>query len=925
MLSDPETRPLLLKSIIGEARPAGANDPPAEDISAGTFGGTGGGNYSFPAALSINGNLGIGTPSGGVKLAVFGTVPGDVSYWILSKSGAVNDAQNIVFLMPNTAGTVGSTAALRAVIEAVDASKARTGLGFITGQHDYTAERMRIAGDGKVGIGTLSPGEKLEVKGFGKFSDPGSDAGIKFEAGSIIRNAATGNIDITPQSGYASVFTAGNVGIGTPTPGARLDVNGEVSAPVIKETATEYSGNFDITDHSPRKVFFNVPGSDNNVLTYYKIARVKILGTYSNVHFYGWLDTGGSHVGWERRMEVEVRVFTMAVATDSTLVYSKRGQNTEYFCAYKIEDGDGSGHDYYDLYVKQRWWDGTTGEIDIRVGCGTAAVTVWQTGSNCGTGTPGGTLQSPNADYTVDKLNKIIFLRPLGPSSYDSAQINNEIAGLAATHGGIIMLEPGEYRINATINLNVNGVKLRGYGGGWVNYPYEGGQATKLVWYGPSGSAVADPNKDPHLAIVECRWADPDTALQDLAISDLSILGNGRTNVTGLLLDHVSGSIFRNVEINDVTEGIWLTSKATAADVDTDFNLFENCAVLNAQRGVVFTQNSQAAVNACHNTFIGLSLEFLGQEPPTPPPPDVDLWALAAGIHLVDCDNNSFYRTWVYRQGGSAGHWVRIESPINARANYFYHLQGEIFVKNANPQQPPDNLTTVFGYDRENAQNPPRAKTSTGATVDVWDYVFWVDSHGSINNDDAQDPRGSVIARGCGRFASMKIGATEVISGARLLHNVTADAAILPLATETTRGAVTMSTETSSVACADDDSRLFDARTPTAHAGSHGEAGGDAITVEESQVTGLVTDLAAKVAGASGVASLRGGKATLSSGYVWVLTGLSSLTSVVVSLVVNGACPAEAVCAYWTTGGNFVINSSDSSSTSEVAWLAVGT
>ena len=43
MLSDPETRPLLLKSIMGEARPAGANDPAAEDVSAGTFGGTGAG------------------------------------------------------------------------------------------------------------------------------------------------------------------------------------------------------------------------------------------------------------------------------------------------------------------------------------------------------------------------------------------------------------------------------------------------------------------------------------------------------------------------------------------------------------------------------------------------------------------------------------------------------------------------------------------------------------------------------------------------------------------------------------------------------------------------------------------------------------------------------------------------------------------
>lgn len=42
------------------------------------------------------------------------------------------------------------------------------------------------------------------------------------------------------------------------------------------------------------------------------------------------------------------------------------------------------------------------------------------------------------------------------------------------------------------------------------------------------------------------------------------------------------------------------------------------------------------------------------------------------------------------------------------------------------------------------------------------------------------------------------------------------------------------------------DSRLSDARTPTAHAASHGAAGSDPVTVAQSQVTGLTTDLAAK-------------------------------------------------------------------------------
>ena len=59
---------------------------------------------------------------------------------------------------------------------------------------------------------------------------------------------------------------------------------------------------------------------------------------------------------------------------------------------------------------------------------------------------------------------------------------------------------------------------------------------------------------------------------------------------------------------------------------------------------------------------------------------------------------------------------------------------------------------------------------------------------------------------------------------------------------------------------AEGDSRLTDSRTPTAHASSHGLAGADAITIEQSQVTGLTTDLGNKLALAGGTMT---GKITL--------------------------------------------------------------
>ena len=47
------------------------------------------------------------------------------------------------------------------------------------------------------------------------------------------------------------------------------------------------------------------------------------------------------------------------------------------------------------------------------------------------------------------------------------------------------------------------------------------------------------------------------------------------------------------------------------------------------------------------------------------------------------------------------------------------------------------------------------------------------------------------------------------------------------------------------------DSRLSDARTPLAHAASHGSAGSDPVTLAQSQITNLVSDLSAKAPSAS--------------------------------------------------------------------------
>jgi hypothetical protein len=74
------------------------------------------------------------------------------------------------------------------------------------------------------------------------------------------------------------------------------------------------------------------------------------------------------------------------------------------------------------------------------------------------------------------------------------------------------------------------------------------------------------------------------------------------------------------------------------------------------------------------------------------------------------------------------------------------------------------------------------------------------------------------------------------------------------------------------------DSRLSDARTPTVHASSHGSGGSDAVTLAQSQVTNLTTDLAAK-ANLAGGNSFTGAQSIIpasTTGNGIVITGIAS-------------------------------------------------
>ncbi|MDB5002094.1 MAG: hypothetical protein JWQ34_319 [Mucilaginibacter sp.] len=103
----------------------------------------------------------------------------------------------------------------------------------------YTDNNVLAFSNGYVGIGTTSPGAKLDVAGsIFAANQIGGAGGIyigqaDYQA-SLLYDNATGNLDITPRSGYNTVFTAGNVGIGTITPDAKLAVNGTIHTKEVK-------------------------------------------------------------------------------------------------------------------------------------------------------------------------------------------------------------------------------------------------------------------------------------------------------------------------------------------------------------------------------------------------------------------------------------------------------------------------------------------------------------------------------------------------------------------------------------------------------------------------------------------------------------------------------------------------------------------
>jgi len=199
--------------------------------------------------LDEQGNLGIGTNSPAERLDVNGSI-------LLSETGRLAGR---AYPYDTTVGA--GADASTAIIEAGSTSGYRSRIALAGGNATdgntikfltASSERMRITSGGNVGIGTTAPGAKLEVVG---------DTYLRTTVYTDTIRPYTGDQLTLLNGGNNRLYVNGNVGIGTTSPLAKLDVVTSTSYGVRVEQTIDNSG----TDFNDVLFLGNSYSSDTNL------------------------------------------------------------------------------------------------------------------------------------------------------------------------------------------------------------------------------------------------------------------------------------------------------------------------------------------------------------------------------------------------------------------------------------------------------------------------------------------------------------------------------------------------------------------------------------------------------------------------------------------------------------------------------------
>jgi len=267
----------------------------------GTYGWLTAGGAAARTSLALNaggGNVGIGTTNPSFNLDIAGSARAFVgagttnyNYFQVAEIGA--NLYGRFHYIPSGFSTAGLTLANSVLINAADGATA--GLVIRTDANapiifgtNQTSEKMRITGPGAVGIGTTNPGTNLEVYSSNAivritntnansyselhFNEGGTVKAELFVVGSTQTTYGGSNSLNIYQASNAPIafFTnggnermritgAGNVGIGTTSPQALLDVNGGDGTPAGTQFTAVIKGT------SSRTLYFDGGGSGASV------------------------------------------------------------------------------------------------------------------------------------------------------------------------------------------------------------------------------------------------------------------------------------------------------------------------------------------------------------------------------------------------------------------------------------------------------------------------------------------------------------------------------------------------------------------------------------------------------------------------------------------------------------------------------------
>lgn len=282
--------------------------------------------------IDTAGNVGIGTTGPLYKLSVVTPVApagSNVVVGYFEGNGTSNDNTSIVRII-TSAGTGtytdieqnagGGAASFRGGSSYYDtnifnsrrsSSDTYGNINFITGNAASSTIAMTIGAGtqkGNVGIGTTSPGYKLEVTGkiaaletVGGASDTQLLLGTTVNWFNIGRIVSTGALSIQgTQTGENNILlapTSGNVGIGTTSPNAKLDVNGNT----IITGSSSTSGNVLRVVNSSSAPLLSVANTGSfNILPTISDANINIgqgFNLYTNSGD-SVMPTGGSKIFW---------------------------------------------------------------------------------------------------------------------------------------------------------------------------------------------------------------------------------------------------------------------------------------------------------------------------------------------------------------------------------------------------------------------------------------------------------------------------------------------------------------------------------------------------------------------------------------------------------------------------------------------------